>query len=143
MNKWKFILIAFAVTTVIACSRGGDEGVGGGGPHVIVPDDTTAPQIVIFTPTDNQVFSNGNMISITGRVTDDYGLYRGTVKIVNDANGVAMVSQPYEIHGLLLYNFNVPHTANVSTTSNYTVTVSFEDHGLNSTTKSVKIKLDP
>ncbi len=130
--------------TVAACSRGGDPGgTGGGGPHVVTPDDTTAPQILIFTPTDNQVFSNGNTISVTGRVTDDLGLYRGTVRIVNDATGFALINQPYDIHGILLYNFNIPHTAAVNTVSNYTITVSFEDHGSNVITKSVKVKVNP
>ncbi|HEV7779755.1 MAG TPA: hypothetical protein VGO58_00735 [Chitinophagaceae bacterium] len=133
------------MASVVACSRGGDDvsSGGGGGPHVFVPSDTTAPEIIIFTPADNQVFSNGNNISITGRVTDDYGLYRGTIRIVNDANGFMLVNQPYEIHGILLYNFNISHTTSVSTVSNYTVTVSFEDHGLNSTTRSVKVKVNP
>jgi hypothetical protein len=31
----------------------------------------------------------------------------------------------------------------VSSTSNYTITVSFEDHGYNTVTRSVKIKVNP
>jgi hypothetical protein len=76
-------------------------------------------------------------------VTDDAGLYRGTIRIVNDATGFALVNQPYEIHGLLLYNFNIPHNTSVATSSDYTVTVSFEDHGSNSTSRSVKVKVNP
>ena len=125
------------------CSKGGTStDDGGGGPHVVTPNDVTAPEVSIFTPTTNQVFNNGNVISITGKITDDFGLYRGTIKIVNDATGFAVVNQPYEIHGLLLYNFSINYTAAVTTATDYTVTVTFEDHGLNSTAKSVKVKVN-
>jgi phosphate-selective porin len=129
---------------IIACSRGssttGDENPN---PHVENPADTTAPVITINTPADNQVFSNGQLINMTGRLTDDMGLYRGTVKLINDANGLVLKEQVYEIHGLLAYNFAMNYTASVSSTANYTVTVSFEDHGYNAVTRSVKIKVNP
>ena len=80
----------------------------------------TAPDITIFTPTLNQVFSNGSVINVTGKITDDFRLYRGAIRVVNDANGVVLVNQPYEIHGLLLYNFNINHTASVTAASDYT-----------------------
>ncbi len=134
-------LVIFAVQS---CSRGGtmlDDG--GGGPHVVTPTDTIPPQITITTPTPNQVFSNGSMIDITGKITDDYGLYRGTIRLTNDANGVSLVNQPYEIHGFLSYNFNLTYKLAATIISDYTVTVSFEDHGLNSTTRSVRVKVNP
>ena len=102
----------------------------------------TVPDIAIFTPTVNLVFANGGLINMTGRITDDFGLYRGTIRVVNEANGVVLVNQPYEIHGMLLYNFNISHTASVAA-SDYTVTVSFEDHGSNTATKSIKVKINP
>lgn len=140
-----FILTSLMmIVLVYSCSKGGDPiDDGGGGPHVLVPDDTTAPEIFIFTPAASQVFNNGNIINISGRITDDLGLYRGTINIVNDANGLNMLSQPYEIHGLKLYNFNINHTASVATVTNYTITVAFEDHGTNSTSKTVKVKVNP
>src|SRR5262245_37398968 len=99
-NPLHLLLILLMTVSIAACSKGGDGGTGGGGgPHVIVPDDTTAPQVLIFTPTDNQVYSSGNTIRVTGRITDDLGLYRGTIRIVNDANGASLLNQPYEIHG--------------------------------------------
>jgi DNA/RNA endonuclease YhcR with UshA esterase domain len=126
-----------------ACSKSGTTTDEGGGSHIQTPSDTIPPQISIFTPTINQVFNNGNVINITGRITDDYGLYRGTIRVINDANGAVLFSQSYEIHGTLLYNFNINYTASVAVASDYTVTVSFEDHGLNSTSKTVKVKVNP
>ena len=128
---------------IAACSKGGNETEDSGGIHVVTPNDVTAPDITIFTPVVNQVFANGGIINITGKITDDYGLYRGTIRVVNNANGVVLVNQPYEIHGLLLYNFSINHTASVTAASDYTVTVSFEDHGSNSATKSIKVKVNP
>ena len=73
------------------CSKG-CEGTddSGGGPHVVTPNHVTAPDITIFTPTLNQVFSNGSVINVTGKITDDFRLYRGAIRVVNDANGVVL-----------------------------------------------------
>ncbi len=134
------------VTVLAACSKGGtatDDGDGSGGPHVVTPTDVTAPVIDITTPVINQVFTSGNVINITGKLTDDYGLYRGSIRITNDANGAVLKEQLYEIHGLLSYDYSISYTATVTAAVNYTVTVTFEDHGLNTTTKSVKVKVNP
>lgn len=136
---------------LLSCSKGGgtnagDDGSGGGGvgdPHVYIPSDTIPPQITIYTPVTDQVFTHGTVINITGKLTDDYGLYQGTIKIVNNTNGMLMMSQPYEIHGLLSYNFNINHTVYTTAVADYTVTVSFEDHGLNFANKSVKVNVSP
>ena len=140
-----FILVGIiSIFTFESCSKGGTEtDIGGGGPHVDTPNDVTPPVISIFTPTINQVFTSGNVINITGKLTDDFGLYRGTIKLVNDATGIELMKQAYEIHGLLLYNFNINYTSSATTVSDYTLTVSFEDHGSNSTSKSVSIKVNP
>jgi len=147
----KKILFVLSVLTVIiytACTRGEgfiDDGSGGGngGPHVYNYQDTVYPVVEIYTPVTNQSFSSGSNISITGKITDDLGLYRGTIKVVNDANGEVLKQQQYEIHGFLSYNYTVNYTPQVSAISNYTISVSFEDHGLNSTTQTVKVKVNP
>lgn len=107
------------------------------------PSDIIAPVLNVYTPTENQVFSNGNTIAITGRTTDENGLYRGSIRVINDENGAVLKEQLIEIHGLLGYNFAINYTASVTAVSNYTVTVTFEDHGYNAVTKSVKIKVNP
>ena len=142
----KLFFGAAILILLASCSKGGTatpEGGGGGGIHDPSPTDTTAPVLVISTPTSNQVFTNGNTINVTGSITDDYGLYLGSIRITDDANGSLLKEQLYEIHYVLAYNFNISYLANVSASSNYTVTVSFQDHGLNVTTKSVKIKVNP
>jgi hypothetical protein len=144
----KVLLIIFSgslfASALISCSRGGvDDAAGGGGPHVFNPGDTIPPVIDIITPLPDQAFSNGSTITITGRVTDNGGLYHGNIRITDDLSGALLKEQLYEIHGFQLYNFNTGYTTAVSSVSNYTVTVTFDDHGYNVVTKSVKVKVNP
>lgn len=145
MRLLVFILFSAATVAVASCSKGGatDDTNNGGGGHINNPTDTTAPVLIINTPAENQVFPNGSVINVSGRITDTEGLYRGSIRITNDANGFLLKEQLYEIHGVPLYNFSINHTASVNTASDYTVTVWFEDHGYNAATKSVKIKVNP
>ena len=133
------------VLLVIACSKGGTTAYDNSSdsPHVYSPGDTTAPVLDIYTPAMNQVFTNGSVINVTGRIADDFGLYRGNIKITNDANGAVLKEQAYEIHGIVSYNFNISYTTAVTIASDYTVTVTFEDHGFNFATRSVKVKVNP
>lgn len=133
------LAIVFAFAT---CSKSG-SGTDDDGNHLFSANDKTPPEILIFTPVSGQVFANSSTINITGRITDDLGLYRGTIKIVNETTGNTVMSQSYEIHGLRLYNFNINHPVSVTTSSDYTVTVSFEDHGANTASKSVAVRVNP
>jgi hypothetical protein len=149
MRKWftGMFLVAVIVAAITGCGKGGqtgDNGNGGGdGPHVIDLTDTIFPEIVIYTPVLDQVYTTGAAINVTGKVTDAGGLYQGSIRITNDANGTVLKEQLYEIHGTVDYSFNISYTTAVSTASDYTVSVSYEDHGLNTTSKSVKVKVNP
>lgn len=140
-----FVVFIIAFWVVFnACSKGGattDEPAGG--PHVVTTNDTIQPVLEVYSPLTDQVFTNGNNISITGKISDDLGLYRGSVRITNDANGDLIKEQLYEIHGVRQYNFSVSHLVSVTAITNCTVTVFFEDHGLNGVSRSVKIKMNP
>jgi len=138
------IFLTAGVLFAVACSKGGSSSDDGGGLHPTPsPNDTIAPVLNINTPTTNQVFTSGSMINITGRITDDLGLYRGSIRITNDANGALLKEQLYEIHYVLGYDFNISYTTNVTVPSDYTVTVFFEDHGYNNAIKLVKVKVNP
>ncbi|MBL7744104.1 MAG: hypothetical protein JNN00_11565 [Chitinophagaceae bacterium] len=142
-------LLLLVMLWATACSKGGstggDDGSGGGNgsPHVINAQDTIPPVVEINTPTASQVFSSGSTITITGKVTDGDGLYQGSIRITNDATGSVLKEQLYVIHGVTQYNFNITYGVTVTSAADYTVTVMFEDHGLNSTSKSVKVKATP
>ena len=138
-----YFLTVLLCTLFGACSRSGGTEEPGGGPHDDNPNDITAPDVMVYAPTSNQVFTSGSSINVNGRVTDDYGLYRGSIKIINDATGFELRNQPYEIHFIRSYDFSISQQVNALTPTDYTVVVSFEDHGLNVTTKTVKVKVNP
>jgi hypothetical protein len=142
--------MAIMLSTLNACSKGGldpvdpGNGPGTGNPnHTYNNEDTIAPVLEIHSPVEMQVFTSGSSIEVKGKISDDLGLYQGRITIVNNANNSVLKEQLYEIHGTILYNFNISYLSSVSSPSQYTVTVFFEDHGLNTVTKSVKIKVNP
>ena len=143
----RYLFFVAFICILAACSKGGsgtvDDGNGGQIGHDSGVVDTTAPNLTVNTPVENQVYNSGDNISVTGRITDDLGLYQGSIRITNDANGAVLKEQLYEIHFILGYDFNVNYVATVTTLSNYTVTVSFMDHGLNIASKSVHVKVNP
>ena len=145
MNRFQNIVFIVAATLILASCRKGHEATpqDNTDDHVFTPTDVTPPVIDISTPTLNQEFKSGSVITITGKLTDDYGLYQGSISITNDATNAVVKQQLYEIHGLTIYNFSLAHTPLVTVPSVYTVTVKFEDHGLNFTTQTVKIKVNP
>ena len=126
---------------IISCSKGGGTATEED-PHVFTLGDTTTPIVILNTPTDNQLFANGDIIKVDGKVTDN-SLYRGSIKITDDASGAVIKEQLYEIHGLESYNFSIEYKTSVTAVANYKVIVQFEDHGLNANTKSVKVKVNP
>ena len=147
LKTGKAILMLFICCgAILACSKSGgstDDGSGGGGPHVTADDDTTRPALTILTPVNNQVYTNGSSISVTGNITDDLGLYRGSIRISNDSNGEILKEQLYEIHGVKNYNFSVTAPATVTTATGYTVSIFYEDHGLNSVSQTLKVLVNP
>ena len=142
---WTFLLLSLALV-LIACSKGAtstDDGSGGGGPHVLADDDTTKPVLTILTPVNNQTYTNGSSISVTGTITDDLGLYRGSIRITNDVSSEVLKEQLFEIHGVKSYNFNVSAPATVTAATGFTVSVFYEDHGLNSISQTLKVMVNP
>ena len=141
-----FFNTGIAVLTMLlffSCSKNTGGGSNDDGDHIPVDNnDVSYPVIVIDKPLADQVFVSGDTIKIQGRITDN-GLYRGKIKIVNDASGLALLDQAYEIHGLTLYDFSLAYKTSVTSVSNFTVSAEFEDHGLNLTIKTVKVKVNP
>lgn len=107
------------------------------------PTDTIPPSLVISTPVPDQVFQSGSTVTVSGRITDDLGLYRGTIRITQDGTGFLLREQAYEIHGILSYAYSLAQPITVTSATEYTVTVRFEDHGNNAVSRSVKFKVNP
>ena len=121
-------------------------GKGGGTeeqPHAYYdPNDYSYPTVTVNTPTDNQVFTSGSTVVVTGNVTDN-SLFQGSISIKNDANGLVVKDQAYEIHYIPSYDFTLSCPITVTTSTTFTVSVKFEDHGHNVTAKTVKITVNP
>ena len=130
------ILIGSSLLVLSSCSKDDDD-------HTYDPNDTIAPTISVNSPTEGQSFTSGTDISFAGRITDDKGLYRGTVRITKNSDGSVVKEQVYEIHGFLSYDFNVSQAITVSASTAYTVTVRFEDHGSNASSKTVGFLVQP
>lgn len=149
MRNCNTVFVVVMILLVQACSKSGgstDTGTGpgtggGGGNNNIV--DTIAPEVVITTPAPNQRLRSGIPINISGRITDDIGMYRGSIRVYADASNQLLVQQLYEAHYLQLYNYSYNYTPGVSSSTVLRIEVSFEDHGGNSTTRSVKVTVDP
>jgi hypothetical protein len=141
MNPFKFILFFYTAMLMAGsgCSKGGSAAEE---QHLSDFNDSTTPVVDITAPLDNQVFTSGDIIKVDGKVTDN-SLYRGSVRITDDAGGAIIKEQLYEIHGYQSYNFHVEYTAAVTAVANYTITVQYEDHGLNAGIKTVKVKVNP
>ena len=135
-------MFTICLAVMFSCSRSGNGGPGDDDDHQVDENDTTYPVIVIDRPVANQVYASGDTIKIEGRVTDN-SLYRGKIKITNDINGAVINEQLYEIHFQQSYNFSFSHKTTVSVISDYTLSVEYEDHGLNTTIKTVKVKVNP
>ena len=106
------------------------------------PSDNSYPVVTISTPTDDQVFASGDVVNVTGTVSDN-SLFQGSIAIRNDATGLVVKDQYYEIHYIPSYNFSMSCPISVTASTDFTVSVKFEDHGHNVTAKTVKIKVNP
>jgi hypothetical protein len=142
--KWIGGILGILITSLVLsnCSKGGYGAAETDPDHVLNFSDTTFPIIEITTPTDNQEIKSGSTISITGKITDN-SLYQGTINIKEEVSGATVKDQAYEIHGLPSYNYNLAYTPSVTKTTSYIITVAFEDHGFNKSSKSVKVKVNP
>lgn len=142
--KWFGGILSIVITGLLftACSQGGYGEPETDPNHVIDFSDSTYPVIEITTPTDNQEFKSGNVINISGKITDN-SLYQGTINIKDEGTGYSVKDQVYEIHGLSSYNYSLSYTPSVTKTTNYIITVEFEDHGFNKISKNVKVKVSP
>jgi hypothetical protein len=141
--KWFGGILCIALISLLFthCSSGGyDQETDPN--HVLDFSDTTLPVIEITTPVADQEIKSGTNISITGKITDN-SLYQGSINIKDEGTGNKVKEQEYEIHGLSSYNYSLNWTPSVTKVTSYIITVAFEDHGFNISSKSVKVKVNP
>jgi len=97
--------------------------------HVEAPIDDEAPEITITTsPSDGQIFQNGETISISGTVTDNMaigGLYVGLVRVNQNMEDAAMdatnsitLLHMHDFDGAAEYNFSAEIEVGVAADNN-------------------------
>jgi hypothetical protein len=108
MNKLLAILVLFVLAS---CTKNGG--------------DTEKPVITLNTPTANQQFNAGQLVNITGTVTDNDEIHHVHV-IVTDKTHDAEVLHAEEHADAMTYNFSKSFTAQAATT--YKIHIESDDH---------------
>ena len=97
--------------------------------------DETAPVVNVIAPSDNEVFSNGQTVTVTAEITDESGI-RVVHLIVVDNNGIHL--DHFEEHpDAKSYTLNRSFT--VQSGKIYAVTVGATDHSDNTTNKVLQV----
>jgi hypothetical protein len=141
-NFFYFVVIVSAVSVITSCSKVG-AGEQGEDINVIDQNDNIFPVINATKPTANQVYTSGDSIIVEGKVTDDKKMYKGKVQIKNDVNNLVMAENYYETHFLTAINFRLAYQAIVTAPTDFSVLVEFQDHGANTSTATIKVKVNP
>ena len=142
MKKYFYFIGMFVLAgaTIISCSK-----VGGPGQETldaIDQNDDVFPTITVSKPTANQVYISGDSIIVEGKVTDDKIVYKGKVQIKNDAN-LVLADSYYESHFLQAINYRLAYKAVVTAPTDFSILVEFQDHGANTSTTTIKVKVNP
>ena len=136
-----FIVIVATAVSIASCSKVGAEGEDE--PDAIDQSDNIFPVINTAKPFANQVYRSGDSIIVEGTVTDEKKMYKGKVQIKNDANGLMVAEDYYETHFLQAINFRSAYRAIVTATTDFSIVLEFQDHGMNTVSATIKVKVDP
>ena len=133
-------MLVLASVVLVSCSKVGSPGEET--LDAIDQNDDVLPTITISKPTASQVYASGDSIIVEGKVTDDKIVYKGKVQIKNDANNL-VAENYYESHFLQAINYRLAYKAVVTVPTDFSVLVEFQDHGANTSTATIKVKVNP
>ena len=134
-------IFVLASVILISCSKVGSPGEET--LDAIDQNDDVFPTITISKPTTNQVYTSGDSIIVEGIVTDDKKLYKGKVQIINDANSFVLADNYYQTYFLQVINFRLAYKAVVTVPTDLNILIEFQDHGTNTSTATIKVKVNP
>jgi hypothetical protein len=135
------IIFILANVIIISCRKGGSESADS--LDAIDQNDVVFPVITVAKPTANQVYTSGDSIIVEGIVTDDKKLYKGKVQIINDANSFVLADNYYQTYFLQVINFRLAYKAVVTVPTDLNILIEFQDHGTNTSTATIKVKVNP
>lgn len=98
------------------------------------------PILTLTAPVNNQTFTNGDLVSIQGAITDN-SLHSLTLKITSGST--SLYNKTISVHDSTHYNINDNWKSSVTAVTNATVTAEVEDHGGHVVTQTVSIKINP
>lgn len=144
MKRFYYLaVITFSVSGLVwSCSKVGSA-TDADNPNAIDETDNVFPVITVTKPTANQVYKSGDSIIVEGKVTDEKKMYKGKVQIKNDANNFVMAENYYETHFSLFFNYRVAYKAEVTAPTDFSILLEFQDHGTNTSTSTIKVKVNP
>jgi hypothetical protein len=134
-------MLVLASMIIISCTKVGaaeEENL-----NTIDENDNVFPVITVLKPIVNQVYTSGDSIIVEGKVVDDKKMYKGKVEIKNDANNFVMADGYYETHFLSTINYRLAYKAVVTVSTDFSILVEFQDHGTNTSTTTIKVKVNP
>lgn len=134
-------IMILASVILVSCGKVGSESESS--VDAIDQNDDVFPVITVSKPTANQVYTSGDSIIVEGKVTDDKKMYKGKVEIKNDANNFVMADSYYETHFLQAINFRLAYKAVVTAPTDFSILIDFQDHGANTSTSTIKVKVNP
>ncbi len=144
MKRFLYFIVTLFSTgmLLLACSKVGSA-TDDGDPNEIDQNDGMFPVITILKPSANQLYRSGDSIVVEGKVTDDKKMYKGKVQIKNDANNFVMAEMHYETHFLLEMNYRLAYKAEVTSPTDFSILIEFQDHGTNTSAATLKVKVSP
>jgi hypothetical protein len=143
MKKYFYFIrmLVLASVILVSCSKVGTQGEET--LDAIDQNDDVFPTITISKPTASQVYTSGDSIIVEGKVTDDKIVYKGKVQIKNDANNLVVADNFYESHFLQAINYRLAYKVQVTAPTDFSILIEFQDHGANTSTATMKVKVNP
>ena len=143
MKKYLYLaeVIIIISLTVLSCTKVGtaeEEDI-----DAIDQNDDVFPVITVSKPTANQVYVSGDSIVVQGKTTDNKVVYKGKVLITNDATSAIVAESYYESHFLAAIDFRLAYKATVFVPTDFSILVEFQDHGANTSSATMKVKVNP
>ena len=134
-------MLVLASVILVSCSKVGSPGEET--LDAIDQNDDVLPTITISKPTANQVYASNDSIIVQGKTTDDRVVYKGKVLITNDTTNAIVAESYYESHHLNAIDFRLAYKPAVTVTTGFSVFIEFQDHGLNTVSAAIKVKVNP
>jgi hypothetical protein len=130
------IVLSLLLAQLISCEKEDNH------QHNDDDSDKVKPTVNISTPSNLQMYNNGDTVKIRG-LASDASLHELVLKIVKDSDNSVLYSETINAHDLTTYALNSSWKSAVSDHTNASVIVVAEDHNSNVGSDTVKIHIMP